>query len=299
MDTSQPVAFLGAALSLSSAMVWATAVILFRIIGFTVSPLSLNLFKGVIGSILLFATLLIMGPLVPENFRWDHFLWMFANGAVGIALADTLFFRSLNILGATRSAIVDCLYSPFIIFFAFIILGEKLSGAATLGALLIVSGVLINSFERDSGEISRADLWKGTLFGVLAMATMGVAIVAVKPILSEYTILFSTATRMWGGTAALILFSFLRPDWRKTWDIFRPQAVWKFAIPAGILGAYVAFLLWMGGFKHAPANIAGLLTQMTSLFIVILAVVILKERLNKRKIVAIVLAFTGVVLVIS
>jgi drug/metabolite transporter (DMT)-like permease len=131
------------------------------------------------------------------------------------------------------------------------------------------------------------------------MALMGIAIVAVKPLLSLYPVLWSTTVRMVGGTAALVLISLFRADRRAIWSIFRPQAIWKAAIPAGLLGAYLAFLLWMGGFTYAPAHIAGLLTQMASLFVVILAVLVLKERVTRWKLAALALALTGTFLVIG
>ena len=37
-----------------------------------------------------------------------------------VCVADWLFLTSLNLLGAGRNAILDCLYSPFVIFFAWI-----------------------------------------------------------------------------------------------------------------------------------------------------------------------------------
>lgn len=294
---THPIPYLGETLALSSAVVWAVSVILFRISGFNVSPLSLNLIKGVIGSICLTSTLLVFGTLFPPNFRWDHFLWMALNGVIGIALADTLFFKSLNLLGAARSAIVDCLYSPFIIVFAYFILEETLTPLASVGALLIASGVLLTSVETAEKEISPSDFWKGVAFGVASMALMAVAIVVVKPILSQYPILWSAAVRMAGGTAALILFSLLRSDRGKIWKIFKPQPVWKFVLPSTFLGGYFAFILWMGGFKFAQANIAGLFTQLSSLFVVILAVLVLKERLTKWKVAALILALTGSVLI--
>ena len=68
--------------------------------------------------------------------------WMLlVSGALGIGISDTFFFMSLNRLGAALSAIVDCLYSPFIIGLSVLWLGESLSVIQILGVVMIVSAV--------------------------------------------------------------------------------------------------------------------------------------------------------------
>jgi drug/metabolite transporter (DMT)-like permease len=292
-----PFPFLGEIFCLVSMLMWATAVILFRITGFRISPFSLNLFKGVSAMILLVPTLALTGGLSPSNATWRDFWMIAASGAIGIGLADTLFFKSLNLLGAARSAIIDCLYSPLIIIFAYFILGEKLTPLATLGAVLIVSGVVLTSAETVEKEISPSDFWMGTLYGGLSMALMAIAIVVIKPLLSDYPVLWSTTVRMGGGTLFLVLFTLYRPDRARLWSVFRPQQIWKFLLPGAFLGGYAGFILWIAGFKYAKANIAGLLTQLSSFFVVALAVLVLKERLTKWKIAALALAIAGTVLV--
>ena len=53
-----PFPHFGETLAFISTLMWATCVILFRIAGYTVSPLALNLFKDVLGTVLLVITLI-------------------------------------------------------------------------------------------------------------------------------------------------------------------------------------------------------------------------------------------------
>jgi drug/metabolite transporter (DMT)-like permease len=244
------------------------------------------------------ATLVMTTGLVPANVKLADALIIAASGVIGISVADTLFFQALNLLGAARAAIVECLYSPGIILFAYLILGEKLSILASMGALLIIIGVLLTSADTADKEISRSDFWKGTTLGALSMLLMGIAIVVVKPIIANYPTCWSATMRMGGGTLGLILFTLIHKDRRQIWGILRPQPAWKVALPGAFLGGYVGFVVWMGGFKFAQANVAGLLTQLSSFFVVVLAVLILKERLTKWKVVALIFALTGTVLVL-
>ncbi|MDP8289127.1 MAG: EamA family transporter, partial [Candidatus Electryonea clarkiae] len=107
--------YLGEILALSAAVVWSIAVILFKKAGETVHPLSLNLFKNTVGFVLLIPTILIVGKGSIQDISLYYYLLFIASGILGIGISDTLFFHSLNMLGASRSAVVDLLYSPFII----------------------------------------------------------------------------------------------------------------------------------------------------------------------------------------
>ena len=57
--------YLGEILSLGCAIVWATAVVLFRKSGETMPPLGLNLFKDLLGLFLFIPTSLLFGEALP------------------------------------------------------------------------------------------------------------------------------------------------------------------------------------------------------------------------------------------
>ena len=65
-----------------------------------------------------------------------------------------------------------------------------------------------------------------------------------------------------------------------------------------MLGTYLAYVFWVGGFKYADASIAAILNQTTVVFAIILATVIVKERLTRRKALAVLLAVVGVLTVV-
>ena len=117
----------GETLALITAIVWSISVILFKKSGETVRPLGLNLFKNTLTLLLVPPTMLVLGEsLFAPAPLMDYVLLLFS-GVLGIGIADTLFFWSLNLLGAARSAIVDCLYSPVIILLSIFWLDERLT----------------------------------------------------------------------------------------------------------------------------------------------------------------------------
>ena len=68
---------------------------------------------------------------------------------------------------------------------------------------------------------------------------------------------------------------------------------WKTTIPMSFLGPFVATMLWTAGFKHLAAGRAAIYNQLSTVFILLLAVLILKERMTKRKLTGIALAVCG------
>jgi len=274
------------------------AVILFTKSGVSIPPISLNLFKNTIGIILLTLTMLICGtPLIGEA-SFDEYIILMLSGIIGIAIADTLFFISLNMLGASITAIVDCLYSPLVVYFAYIMLGEKMSFWDYIGASFIVSAIAILTGLPKANGINRKNLVKGIVICTIAMACMAFAINFAKPVIDRTPILWSSTVRLLGGNIALALVTLILPSRKNTWSVLIPQRAWRVSMPAALIGGYLAMILWIAGMKLTKVSIAGILNQLSTIFIVILAYLFLKEPLSKRKIAAVLLAITGALLVI-
>ena len=281
------------AMALGSALVWAFSVILFRIAGKSIHPLGLNLFKNLFASVFLTLTLLILGePLLPK-FAWSDYGLMILSGVFGIAISDTLFFWSLNLLGATLTGIIDCFYSPFLIGASLLFLGEKMSFLQLFGVLLIVSAVLSISQKKHEREIPRENLVKGIILGILAMLFMAIGIIMIKPILTESPLLWATLFRIIGGLVGLtplLLFHRARGTILKS---ISPSPAWRLIVPAAFLGSCVGLPLWMGGMKYAFVTVNVPLNQLNTIFIFILAAVFLKERVTVWRVLAVFLALAG------
>jgi len=289
---------LGEFFALACALVWAFAVVLFRKSGSTVSPLALNLFRVSISSVMFIITMLIMRiPLLGQAPLSDY-LTLMASGVIAIAIADTLFHMSLNRVGAGINAIVDSLYSPSVLLFAYILLGERVSLVQFLGMGLLVTGLVIATQVKPPEGTSRRDLIIGIGLGMAAMSFLGFGIVLAKQVLTGANVIWATAVRQFGSLLVLIPASLIRKDRKKIWSVFKPGPSWKYSLPGTILGSYLALILWIAGMKMIPAGKAAILNQSSTIYILILATVILKEPFGKRKAAAAVLSISGVLLVL-
>jgi len=288
----------GETLALITAVVWAIAVILFKKSGESVHPIGLNLFKNVLAAVLFLPTLWFFEKVVFLDAPYEDYLLLLASGALGIGIADTLFFECLNRLGAGLTAIVDCFYSPFIIALSMLWLGEVLTWLQVLGVLLIISAVLTATYRGgDSTPAVRRNLIIGTILGIVALALMALGIVMIKPLLNRSPLLWVTETRLLGGVIILCLATAFHPARRRILSsIFIPEGR-LYTVSGSIIGGYMAMILWLAGMKFTQVSTAAALNQTTNIFIFVFAAIFLKEKINLQRLVGIILAVAGALLV--
>jgi drug/metabolite transporter (DMT)-like permease len=289
--------WLGDLYAILTAVAWSFALILFRIGTFSHDTIPLKILHNTIAIAFFAITIpLFHQPLWPALSPTDWALLMMS-AFLGITIGDTFHMGCLRRLGPGRTAILDCLYSPAVMFYAYAIYSEVLTGTELLGAALILSGVMVASMFKHAREVSRRDLWVGSLFGVLTQLTVALCVMMVRPILFKTSILTFTAYRFLFANMLLIVWAFVRePSWRRTFRSFQWNRQFGWDVLAGFLGPYLATVLWFLGFKYTLSGRAALLNQMSSVFILILARWILKEPLTLNKIVGLALAFCGIVI---
>jgi len=292
---------LGELFALLAALNWALALVLFKRSGERVSPLALNLFKNVVGIILLIITLAAMGQGfdVLRAHPVQEILILALSGVLGIAVADTIFFVGLNLCGVGITSIVDCTYSPFAILLSFVLLGEPLTVSHMLGTGLILSGVLLSTGHTPPTDRTPGQMLLGVFCGTLAIFLMVFSIIYAKPVLtvSRFPLVWATTIRLLAGTAVLAALTAASRHRATYWSCFKPAAIWKHSIPGSVLGAYLSMVFWLGGFQYAQASVAAVLNQTSAIFGLILATLLLKEPFTRRKLMAVILAFTGVIIV--
>ena len=293
--------YLGELFSLLSAIAWAVGVILYRKLGADLPPLALNFLKNclVLGMLLPLAPL-FHGLALP---RMDAATIAIAlgSGVIGIALADTLYFRALNELGAGRMGVVGNLYSPFVILLSFVFLDERLTLQQGGGFVLVSAGVLLVARPVQSGPLAagsaRARQLRGVLYAVASIALMAIAIVMVKRTLEAQPLLWVTLLRLVGALVGLTAIALATRQWRS----LGPRGArfdWRLLLLAAFVGQCLAMVLWLAGYKYTQASIAAILNETASVFILLLAWLWLREPIGRRGVIGVMLTLGGVALML-
>ena len=293
---------LGEILSLGSAITWGISVSLFKIIGNSVSPYILNPLKNTIGTILFVLTVLLISDVSAiNNLSTDESLILALSGIIGITIADVLFLISLNILGTSRSAIINTIYSPMVIMLAYFILDESLTFADVIGGLMILLSILYLSFNQEKSNIN--NLNKGLLIGILAYSLMALGIIMVKPILNRFS--NSIEMQLWIIILRLIpgtLLSYITMNlMMKKKEIILQlsnKKIWPIILLGSFLGTYVGFAMWVIGMAKTSASIASILNQTSTIFIAFFGWLILKETFSRKMMICFFISIIGAFIII-
>ena len=285
--------------SLACALVWAVAVVLFRKSGESISPFALNLFKNALASVLLGITIALVSPAVPA-FTPLSLATIVISGLLGICLGDSYYLRALNAIGASRMAVAQTLYSPFVIVLSAIFLRERLHGLQWLGAACVLGGIVLVTWTRDAAmsAVDARRLRSGAAIGVFSVLLMAIGIVLAKPMLALHAFLWVVWLRVVAGVVGLLAVVAIRRNAAALIAEYRAVRHWPQIIAGSVAGTYLSMMLWLAGYKYTSASIAAVLNETAALFIVLLAVLFLHERVGRRQIVGIALAMLGVSLMV-
>jgi drug/metabolite transporter (DMT)-like permease len=294
-----PLDLLGKIMALLCAVVWAGAVIFFKLAGDKIKPLALNLYKTLLTVTILFPLILLAKiPLIPASVPGKYWLAIMASGILGIAISDTLFFACLNRIGAGMTAIVDALYAPFVMTATWLVLYQKPRLEQIGGALLVIAAVLTIAYRKSGSPLPTRLVISGIFFGAAAMAIMAVSIVLMQPVLRETSIFWVTELRMLAALAALLFMFAWQKDRRQMLAPLWQKGSRHYAFWGALLGNLISMTLWIGAFKFTAVNSAAVLNQTNTVFVVVLASVFLKEKFTRRRLLAIILAVAGSLLVL-
>ena len=290
--------YLGEALSALAPLAWAIAVILFRRAGNDVAPVPLNLFKSAVGLALLLLTMLVIGDPSWRETSTTDLVVLAVSGVIGVALADTVFFYALNILGASRLAVVGATYMPFVVILSFVFLGERFGPLQWAGSILAIAAVVLAALPQGETSARPRRFVLGAALGVLALGLMAIGIVMAKPALDRTPVVWASTLRLGAAVVTMAPILALLPGRRIYFAPFRPSSVWRIILPGAVIGTYLAYMLWLGGIKHTDVSVAAILNQLHVIYVVILAAIFLGERLTLLKAAGVALAVAGSVLVV-
>jgi len=290
--------FIGEIAALGAAFVWALSSTIWQRVGQQIPAVVLNLLKGAIALLMLFATILILGKSLPAV-NPNILAMLLISGALGIGIGDTAFFIVLKYLGARRALLLETLSPPLTALFGFIFLQEKLSPIACTGILLTICGVAWVIAERTAETtLPSKHLWQGLGISLLGQTAHAAGAVLSRAAFNQIDIdpLWTAALRLSGGMAVMLCF--LNRTNLDTCKQLRAPKILGAIILAAFLGTYLGIFLQQTSLKYAPAAIAQALSSTSPLFILPLAV-LAGEKVSLRAVLGVVAAIAGIALLLG
>ena len=293
--------FPGELAALTTALLWAISATVYSILGQTIPPLLLNLYKGVIAIVLILVTL-FLGNNIFSAIELKSLVILLISGAIGIGLGDTAYFSTLNYLGPRKTLLLETLAPPMAALLGSLFLGELLSFAPWCGIFLTILGVIWVIGEQTRERITaQQNLFPGINWGLLAAFCQ-----ASGAILSRYALvdsniipLESALLRLIGGT---IFVLFLLLKYQSNYQYF-PAQKWSMKLMGVIfltafMSTYLGIWLQQTAFKFSPAGIAQTLLATSPLFVIPIAAC-LGEKISLRSLLGAVISLIGIGILFS
>ena len=278
-----------------TALCWSSAVILFDVSSKKMDSFQLNVLKNFVGVFGFILTIIVLSIPIPI-FSQHEILILFFSGVIGIAIADLLFLDSLRRIGSGLSAVVATIYSPSIFIIAYLLFGEIVRLQSYIGGVLVITGIVIATYKLPQ-IVKNNDLYIGIIFGVFAQIFTAYSVLLVVPIMENNPIIYIALIRFSIGLIVTVAVLVYRSGIHGLFYTLKEGLGNTTIIIAAILGTYLSVIFWLAGFKYTLAGRAAIYNQLSTILIIIMAVLFLKETMNVKKWIGITLSIFGAILV--
>ncbi|MGD8440580.1 MAG: DMT family transporter [Holophagae bacterium] len=290
---------LGEIASLSAALLWATAVVLFRTPIAVHGARTVNLLKCLLGTVLLAATLPLVGGFGQlAGVAGRDLALIAASGVVGLTLGDTALFAAVGRIGAHRTLLIQTLAPVFAGGLAAAV-GERLTAGQLVGAAVVLGGiaVVVGPLEPATARHRRVT-GAGLALGLLAAFGQGAGVVIAKAGMEDIAILPATLVRLGAAAAGLLVVAALGGRLTGLGRVVRHPSTLRRLLPASFIGTYLALLLMTAGIILAPATIAAVLLATTPIFGLVVEAVADRRRPTAVELLGTLLAVAGVAILV-
>lgn len=290
---------MGAIAAIGAAICWSAAGLLIKPVSTRFSSLSINSIRVLAGWTFLMVFLSPVGKVAEMgSVPASSVAYLMGSGVIGLAIGSTLFIKSLSLTNITR--IYPVTYSLWLlgtVAIAGIFLGEAITIFTILGAIIIVSGIVL--LARPSGKQQVTNAGMDTSQGVSGIAlAIGASMcwaagsTLIKLGLSGTSPLVVNMIRL--PVVALILVALV--TWREQPASFSSYD-WKSLLQtgsAGILEQGIGSVLWFMSIELIGVAKATILANTSPLFVIPFAIIVLKEKVTLRVILGTVFCVVGI-----
>lgn len=283
---------LGAGSALLSALLWAVAAILFAHIGRTLNAKALNLGKGIVALICLSSILLT--TQLPD-FHPPEFWYLALSGLLGITIGDTLYFLTLQRLGAKITLLVGTLIPVVTAISASLLFSEPIGFLSAMGLAMTIFGVTYVLWNKVENKTTRRFWFSGLVIASLYILTESGGILLTKFGLVHYESLEATFIRQAWGIAGLVFWglsaSNLISDFK---PLKHDSKLIRLFILTSFIGAFLGTWLSIIALELTYTAVAVSLNSTSPLFVLPISYWFLREKISQKAILGSIIATVGV-----
>jgi drug/metabolite transporter (DMT)-like permease len=274
-----------------SALIWSGNFVISRAMNNVIPPAGFVFWRWVVAS-------LVLAPIALPRLRHEwpiiraNLQLICICGLFGVTLFNFLIYTAMHSTTAINAALVNSAIPVFILMFARIFYGQRVSLRQHLGIALSLVGVATIILQGELARIRTLTFNRGDLLVLLAAVVWAIYSVAIRRYpqgLNPFLFLFSTCI---SGLIFLIPFYAVE---LVAGDFISLNTATVLSIGyVGILASVVAFMGWTSGLRRVGAHVGGQFIHLMPAFSTILAVIFLGEHLRSFHVFGIILIFGGI-----
>ena len=302
---------IGEIAALTAALLWTISSMLWGQIN--LSALGLNLCKNVLGSLMLILHLTALLYFADRSALFlapsASWFWLGLSGLIGVVIGDTVYFRSLQIMGARRALIMATTGPIFAALLGWFFLQESLTSLAITGIVLTVAGVLVVVADRTAKQ-EEPGLMPGRLRDGIALGLTGALCQSVGGLCSKLGMVdadgnpicdAAEATLIRLAIAAVVTVGYVvvRGQLASILENARKWVSLRLILPATAVGTWLG--IWMSQIAYQYSEIAIAQTLLATCPLFAIPVVWLAEghRITAIGVVGTIVALAGIYLAVN
>ncbi len=242
---------IGLLCGLAAASIWGGMYVVSKVVLDIIPPFTLVTLRLMLGALTLTIVLLIKGfPSISRK----KALQVLGVGFVGYGISLSLQFLGTKLSTAANGSLVTSATPAFVLLFAWLLLGEKITGRRLLALFLATLGV-IAVIDPRSAQLN-PDLFLGNLFLIGAAITWALYSVLVRKVTQSTDVLLFSTIAFLGGLPVSVPAS--------AWEVSSiglgqiTPVVGAGVLFIGIISTALAMVLWNTAFAFVAASVASL-----------------------------------------
>ncbi|MEZ5534493.1 MAG: DMT family transporter [Thiolinea sp.] len=243
---------------------------------------------------------LILLPFVlrPMRHRWrefrQHWLLVLVLSAFGVAGFNSLVYLGLQTTSATNGTIMQSINPIFIILLSGLVLGEKTTMRQWLGIIISLLGVLVILSRGDIEMLTGLDFHSGDLYIICSVIVWGTYTVLLRKLPAELKGLPILGYTVLLGALIILPFYVLETLNGRPMPLSTVSVASVFFV--ALFPSVLSFLFWNHATQKLGANRTGQFAHLVPTFGILIAILVIGERLQGFHLAGIALVVTGLVL---
>lgn len=284
---------LGIIAALASAASWAFVTVVFDRLGKVIPYAGITFLKGTLSIVLMLLLVIAVGDF--KTVSINDAVILVISGIIGIAIGDTLFFMSLQDLGAKMQVLYFMLGQVVTMLLSFLLLGDVLTVNEYVGAIILLCGIVVVTWGKQEDHPNKT---RGIVGGFLSILCFSVSTIMIKYTEENIDVISATFYRMLAGTFIMILFG-VTTHKMKSWLLplknIKIFGLFFFNVVVLTIGG---FILSMYAIKAISVSLVSVLSTTEPVFVLLLAYLINREKVTKRELVGAAISISGLLIIL-